>query len=210
MPPVGIIIVVVLIFLVSLTPSALAHHALGGKTPNNVFEGFLSGLAHPLIGLDHFAFVVASGLLAVGLSSGLCLSVAFVISTVIGTGIHLQSIDLPLAEVVIAVSVISIGVLLINKKPDQSSSSLKLGSLVMFAIVAGIFHGYAYGESIIGAEMTPLAAYLAGFTVIQLAIAYSCFLLGQWIVNKLTPKVLTLGGWVIGAIGFVFLTSAIL
>ena len=31
----------------------------------------------------------------------------------------------------------------------------------------GILHGYAYGESIVGAETTPLLAYLVGFAVIQ-------------------------------------------
>ena len=45
-------------FLMAPQP-ALAHHALGGRIPSNFFEGFLSGLAHPVIGLDHLAFVVA-------------------------------------------------------------------------------------------------------------------------------------------------------
>ena len=31
-------------------------------------------------------------------------------------------------------------------------------------------HGYALGESIVGAESTPLAAYLAGLVAIQLAL----------------------------------------
>jgi urease accessory protein len=37
--------------------------------------------------------------------------------------------------------------------------------------VGGLFHGYAYGESIFGAETTPLAAYLIGLVVIQSALA---------------------------------------
>jgi hypothetical protein len=45
---------------------AFAHHALGGKLPATAWEGFLSGLAHPVIGLDHLAFVVAIGLVAAG------------------------------------------------------------------------------------------------------------------------------------------------
>jgi urease accessory protein len=32
-------------------------------------------------------------------------------------------------------------------------------------------HGYAYGESIVGAETSPLAAYIAGFGVIQYVVA---------------------------------------
>ena len=37
--------------------------------------------------------------------------------------------------------------------------------------IAGLAHGYAFGESIFGAERTPLAAYLVGLVVVQSAIA---------------------------------------
>ena len=42
--------------------------------------------------------------------------------------------------------------------------------LALFALV-GLVHGYALGESIYGAEQTPLYAYLLGLAVIQSAIA---------------------------------------
>jgi hypothetical protein len=47
--------------LVTAAPAA-AHHAMGGRTPSTFMEGFLSGLAHPVIGLDHLAFLVAIGI----------------------------------------------------------------------------------------------------------------------------------------------------
>ncbi|VEP17320.1 hypothetical protein H1P_590012 [Hyella patelloides LEGE 07179] len=53
-----------LIFLVMVQPT-LAHHPFDGRTPASFVEGFLSGLGHPIVGLDHFAFVIAVGLLAV-------------------------------------------------------------------------------------------------------------------------------------------------
>jgi urease accessory protein len=34
-------------------------------------------------------------------------------------------------------------------------------------VAAGAVHGYAYGESIVGAETQPLAAYIVGFAMIQ-------------------------------------------
>ena len=40
---------------------------------------------------------------------------------------------------------------------------------VLFA-VAGLFHGYAYGEAIVGAETAPLAAYFLGFALIQFVL----------------------------------------
>ena len=43
-------------------------------------------------------------------------------------------------------------------------------AFALFAVV-GLIHGYALGESIYGAEPTPLYAYLLGLAVIQSAIA---------------------------------------
>ena len=45
----------------ALAPSAHAHHPMGGATPGNLFEGLASGLAHPVIGLDHLLFILAVG-----------------------------------------------------------------------------------------------------------------------------------------------------
>src|SRR5262249_57584778 len=47
------------------TVPAFAHHMMGGRTPSTFMEGLLSGLGHPVIGLDHLAFLLAVGV-AVG------------------------------------------------------------------------------------------------------------------------------------------------
>jgi len=60
-----------------------------------------------VIGLDHFAFVVAIGLLAAGQVCGVFIPAGFVLAALAGTGIHLFSFDLPAAETAIAVSVIT-------------------------------------------------------------------------------------------------------
>jgi len=51
-------------FLALSGAPAYAHHLMGGRTPATFAEGMLSGLGHPVIGLDHFAAVVAVGCLA--------------------------------------------------------------------------------------------------------------------------------------------------
>ncbi|MFM7714707.1 MAG: HupE/UreJ family protein, partial [Microcystis sp.] len=94
----------------------LANHATGGQTPDNFWNGFLSGLAHPVIGLDHLAFLVASGLIAVGMEQGLLIPIAFAIATLIGTGINLQGINLLFPEGIVALSVVIFGVILTLKK----------------------------------------------------------------------------------------------
>ena len=40
---------------------AWAHHFMGGGLPQTFTQGLLSGLGHPVIGLDHAAFIVAAG-----------------------------------------------------------------------------------------------------------------------------------------------------
>lgn len=192
-------------FLMAPQP-AFAHHALGGRIPSNFFEGFLAGLAHPVIGLDHLAFVVAIGLLAAGQVRGALLPAGFVVAAMAGTGIHLLKLDLPASEVAIAVSVIAFGAMLVGQV------RLNWFVLAALAAIAGLFHGYAYGEAIIGAQMSPLIAYLLGFTLIQYAFALLAFLIGNVVIQKSTNQplsLLRLAGLTICSIGVVFLTTSI-
>lgn len=150
-------------------PPALAHHAIGGRLPTNAWEGFLAGLAHPIIGPDHFLFVLAIALLALRLGAGLWLPVVFVLGGLAGSGFHLGSGDLPLLEVGIASSIVGVGLCLARVEPPKSVGMLILGA------IAGLFHGYAFAEAIIGAQMAPLGAYLLGLTVIQLGVAATVY-----------------------------------
>ncbi len=161
------------IFL-ALAKPAFAHHPFGGGTPSNFIEGFLSGLGHPVIGIDHLTFVIAIGLMALLIRKlGFLLPVAFTLAASVGAIIHLNSFNLPLVEPTIAFSVLAIGVLLAWQR------KLSLALLIVLSAIAGIFHGFAYGEAIFGAEMTPISAYLLGFTSIQLAISAIAFKLGR-------------------------------
>ena len=185
-------------------PSALAHHPLDGAIPSNFFEGFMSGLAHPIIGLDHFAFVIAVGLLAVFRKKlGLIIPVSFCLATALGTTIHLASVDLPVPELIIAISVLTMGIAL------ALENQVNLGLITLLSAIAGIFHGYAYGEAIVGAEMTPLAAYLLGFVGIQLVISAIAFYLGTSITKK-SSLIMRFCGFTITGIGITFLSNNLL
>jgi urease accessory protein len=202
-------IVICAIGLVTLQP-ALAHHPMGERIPVNFFEGFLSGLGHPIIGLEHFAFVVAIGLLAVLRTKlGILIPLAFTVATGLGTLIHLQGVDLPIPEVIIALSVLTVGIVLTLKK------NLNLILLIVLSAIAGIFHGFAYGEAILGAETTPLGAYLLGFAIVQLLISAIAFSLGSLTINNLNTNIKTFlplrfAGCVIAGIGISFLSGALL
>lgn len=195
------------IWAIAAEPAA-AHHLIGGRTPSNLFEGFFSGLAHPVIGLDHFAFVVAVGLVAaLKPQKGVWIPVAFILSTLMGTGIHLLEIDLPLPEVFVSASVLAAGLLL------AANYNPKLIGAIALAAMAGIFHGYAYGESIVGAQMTPLVAYLAGFATIQLAVSLLAFAIARSALKSSgdpSPLSLRFAGFVLCGAGAAFLSTAIL
>jgi len=155
---------VLLLAMLAVEP-ALAHHPMGGKTPATLIEGLLSGVGHPVIGLDHLAFIVAVGLAGALAGTPLLVAAAFIVGTLAGAGLHLASITLPAAELVISASVLLLGLVVMLRK------TLALPVLTGLVALAGVFHGSAYAEAIFGAEATPLAAYLAGFAVTQFVIA---------------------------------------
>ena len=201
-----LIIALGILFLVA-TP-ALAHHPLERRLPSNFFEGIMSGFAHPIIGFDHLAFVIASGLLAVGIARGILIPIAFVIATGIGAGIHLQALNLPIPEIMIATSVLLFGVLLFIRQNKKLAINYTIISGL--AALAGIFHGHAYGEGIFGAEPTPLVAYLTGFTIIQLAISLGIYFVTSKVIKSISLNFITrFAGLAIATTGLVFLSSAI-
>ncbi len=184
-----------------------AHHPLGGGTPTNFFEGFMSGIGHPVIGVDHLVFVISVGLLAAITHQGIKIPLAFAFAAMAGTGLHLMEIDLPAPELIISGSVLLFGVFLALKNRPHS---LVLTGL---AAIMGLFHGYAYGEAIFGAEITPLVAYLAGFTAIQLIIATAAFFVGKTLMQQASEQPnlpFRFAGFTICGVGAAFLSTLIL
>ena len=153
-------------FLLAFASNAFAHHPLGGVVPETMLHGLLSGLGHPVIGFDHFAFILAIGFLATFQPHRLAIPFGFVIGTFIGTFLTLAAVELPYAELVITLSVLFAGIALMRGK--------SMAAMPVFVIIsiAGLFHGWAYGAAIVGAEATPLIAYLFGFGTVQLALMF--------------------------------------
>lgn len=144
---------------------AWAHHPMGGATPTTLAQGLLSGLAHPVIGLDHLAFVVAAGVLAAPLAGRFLLPAAFVVAGLAAALWHIAGFDLPGAEVGVALSVVVLGGIVLWGR------ALPAPALAGLFALAGLLHGYALAETVVGAETTPVVAYLAGFGLVQYLIA---------------------------------------
>ena len=147
-----------------ISAAAPAHHAMDGRTPSTFTEGLLSGLAHPVISVDHLAAVIAVGLLASLSRHRVMLVAAFSVATLCGVGLHVARVDFPTAELGIALSLLAFGWLLLRRATPAMLSYVVI-------VAGGSLHGFAYGESIIAAEASSLGAYLLGLSLIQTTIA---------------------------------------
>jgi urease accessory protein len=189
-------------FLVSAPASA--HHVMGGKLPSTFFEGLLSGLGHPVIGPEHLGFLIAVALVVGACGLSLALPAVFVAAMAAGVALHVDGIGLPATEIMVALSTLLAGFLLArgHAMPGMAWAAL-------FA-VAGFFHGYAFGESIYGAETSPLGAYLVGLIVVQSAFTIGIALMVRRMgarMSELSPR---LAGAAIFGIGFAALIGQLI
>ena len=187
-------------------PPAAAHHPMGGVTPGTLLEGLLSGFGHPIIGFDHLLFILAIGVAGYFFHRRIATTAVFLIGALAGTLLHLQSPNVPYAEAGVAASLIVLGVLFFRR-----SAFLKSGAAIVLFALSGIAHGYAYGEAIVGAETTPLLAYLTGFTLVQFAIALCGYAVARYVATqKPAFEFLKATGGALAAtgIGFLLVTLA--
>ena len=194
-----------LTFLALDPTAASAHHVNDGQMPALFVDGFLSGLAHPVIGLDHLVFILAAGLAAGALGLGLRMPGLFIASSIGGLGLHLTKLNLPMPEVAISVSILLLGLAI------GSRSTVATKIWMALFIVAGVFHGYAYGESIVGAPTAPLIGYLAGLGLVQCGLASLTYFGGRKLadgVGHAVPEMRHLGA-LVAVIGFVFCVVAL-
>ena len=183
------------LLLLSAAP-AQAHHLLEitGLKPN-AFNGFLSGLAHPVLGPDHLVFLLALALL--GLQRKLPWVLALLGVGLAGSVAGLLWPGLPGAEVLVALSLVLEALVLLQRAP----------ALVLVPAMA--LHGYVLSATVLGWSAMPLSTYLFGLMVSQglllLAAIAGLAHLGQQLSSRrrlLLAAVLSgLGGfWVLSAV----------
>jgi urease accessory protein len=177
---------------------------MGGRPVETIGQGLMSGLAHPVIGLDHLAFIIAIGIAATLVRGGAGLPLLFIAGSAAGVLAHVARLDVPFAELTVAASVICIGAALAAGRPG--SSGVWLG----FVAGAGLLHGYAFGESVVGVEATPIVAYVLGLSLVAAAIAYGVMALTR-AVSRAYPEPSSHVRWagvLIAAIGVVVAVPA--
>ena len=184
-------------FALAATP-ALAHHPLAGAPMETFAHGILSGIGHPLLGIDHLFFVVAVGIAAALLGRLASAPFAYIAGMTGGIALLAGGMVLPGVELVIAASLIVLGGLLASGA--RLTAPLVLG---LFAI-AGLFHGWAFGGALAGQEGgvggAVFAGYLIGLAVTQYAVAY---LAGRFLATADGLRA-RLGGAVVAGVGAAF------
>jgi urease accessory protein len=182
---------------------AFAHHVMGGQLPATFAQGALSGLGHPVIGIDHLAAVLAVGMLGAALRPGAALVIGYVLAQMAGAAIHVDGITVPGIDVLVAISVLVLGA--------AAAARRGIGGLVALALfmLAGLVHGYALAETIVGAEPGPLTAYLAGLVMIQVTIALTVMLVAKRFVAAGRREPVRLAGAVIVGVGLAVLAQQV-
>ncbi|MBU8539510.1 HupE/UreJ family protein [Falsiroseomonas tokyonensis] len=146
-----------------LAGPAAAHHPMGGEVPSTAWHGLASGLAHPVIGPDHLAFLLAAGLVAGLARWGALRPLSFVLGSLVGVVAAWLGAWLPAVEWLVAATLLMAGVLLI-------AGPVRSAGWAALLPVAGLLHGQAYAKAMIGAEATPVLAYLLGLALVQALI----------------------------------------
>lgn len=171
---------------IALAGPVWAHHPMGGAVPATAWHGLLSGLGHPLIEIDHLLFLLGAAVALVmarttpGRAGALLL--AYAIAGAVGTSLRVPGTLIPMPDAAVAASLLMVAVWLwMRQMPGAAGSALA-------AALAGFFHGYAYGEAVIGAETTPLVAYLFGLAAVQVLLMTAVYSLTRRLA-QMTPRV---------------------
>jgi urease accessory protein len=156
----------------------MAHHVMGGRTPSTFLEGLLSGLAHPVIGPEHLGFLIVGGVAIGAFGLSRALPAVFVLTMAAGVALHAGGVGLQAIEVMVALSTALAGLLL-----ACGGAFAQIGCAALFA-VGGLLHGYAFSESIFGAESAPLGAYLLGLVIVQIALTIAIALVTHRLIAR--------------------------
>ena len=181
-----------------LWPVAAWAHIQSGEA-----GGLVSGLSHPVSGLDHVLAMVAVGLWGAQLGAPAIwmLPVAFPMMMAVGGMLGLIGLPLPGVEAGIAVSAIVLGIMvMLETRPALP---------VAVAIVAffAVFHGHAHGTELQPGQNAML--YSLGFVIATGLLHAAGIAIGfihRWDAGR---KLLRVAGALIMACGFFFLWSAV-
>ena len=161
---------------------ALAHHPLGGMEMTSFGQGLLSGIGHPILGFDHLFFVALMGVAAAFTGRALTAPLAYIAAMIAGVVIATFGPALPLAETMIAISLLALGGVVLSGRALSAPAALAL-----FAGF-GLFHGSGFGGAMATAEAGATAAVLPGYLLGLAAVQYAIALGAGAAARSLAPS----------------------
>ena len=191
-------VTVALCAMVLWWPLAAWAHVESGQA-----GGFLSGLSHPVSGLDHVVAMIAVGLWGaqLGMPALWVLPVAFPMLMAFGGMLGLIGIPLPGVEIGIALSAVVLGALVLGR--------VRLPLALAVAVVAffAVFHGHAHGTELEAGQNAML--YSLGFVIatgLLHGVGIAIGLIQRWHLGR---QVLRGAGALVAAAGVYFLWGAV-
>ena len=152
-------------FAILILPNiTLAHHFMDNENPSSMLEGLFSGIAHPIIGIDHLIFLIFTSIIAYLAIKKITPISIFIVSTIIGSFFSLIHIELPMLELLIIFSILFLGLFFFLYR------NFPLNTFIYPFIIFGLMHGNAYGKSIIESPFSAQFSYVMGFIIIQILI----------------------------------------
>lgn len=176
-------------------PQGAHAHLIGGN-------GLVSGVTHPLFGMDHLMAMVAVGIISTQIGSKTIWKVpaTFVLFMVVGGLLAISGISLPMVEIGIALSVLLLGIFIAFAK--NIPANLAILCVALFAI----FHGHAHGT-----EMPAIAhpaLYASGFIASTALLHITGVLIGHYArKTRFTLEVLRYAGVGMSMFGFILLAG---
>jgi urease accessory protein len=188
--------VLALLLLLAAVPVS-AHQQTGQAA------GFLTGLKHPVSGLDHVLAMISVGLWGAQLGAPALwlLPVVFPMVMAFGGFLGLLGVPLPGTEIGIAISAILLGlVVAFEARPPLWVAAALVGFF-------GVFHGYAHGTELPAGENALL--YSVGFVIATGCLHLTGIAIGlihRWPVGRIALRT---AGAVVALAGVYFLWGAV-
>ncbi len=159
----------------AIASPAQAHHLmdLTHMAPSPL-TGFLSGLAHPILGPDHLLFLCALAL--VGLRRWAPWLLGLLAAGSLGSVVGLVLPGLPMAEAAVAFSLVVAPLVWLNHWPK---------TLLLPAIA---LHGYVLSAAVIGWSRGPVAFYGLGLLLSQGLLLLLALTLLRSLADRLSPQ----------------------
>lgn len=183
--------------MVLAAPEAVAAHGNDGQAT------FVSGMLHPLTGIDHVAAMVAVGLWGAQLHRPAmwALPMAFPLVMAVGAALAIVGVRIPAPELGISVSAAVLGAaILFRFRP-------RLGIAVALVALSGLFHGYAHG-----AELPPGASpidFSIGFVISTAALHLAGIGLGFFGPDNVRDHVARMVGALVLIAGVAYFAKAV-